>query len=83
VVQKTKLKAGVQASSQKEVVMKKWILICLIAFIPQADFSPEFLEVLKQIYFEKHPGVTKAHVVVSETKSGLIRVEIDQPKTEL
>jgi len=45
--------------------------------------NPEaWIQVFSEIYREKHPG-TKAIVKVGETKSGLIRVEIDTPKVEL
>lgn len=65
--------------------MKKFILIlwCLIAFVPKEAFSPELVEALKQIYFQKHPGQTKAFISINETKSGLIRIEIDQKKQEI
>lgn len=62
------------------------VCLCLIAFIPKKDFqqSPAaFLEALKQIYFEKHPGVQKATVTVDENKLGQVVIIIDQPKTEI
>lgn len=59
------------------------LLLCLIAFIPKAEFdrAPNvWLETLKRVYVEKHPGVTKVEVKMAETPNGLIRIEIDVPK---
>ena len=72
--------------------MKKWILIlwCLIFLMPKAEWEalgPEGQAALKmalsQIYFEKHPGTEKARITGSETKGGMIRIEIDAPKQEV
>lgn len=78
--------------------MKKFLLeivalmLTLICFIPKAEFekNPEaFLEALRQIYFEKHPGTgclpkqvgcKNPTVTIGENKLGQIVVIIDQPK---
>ncbi len=64
-------------------VIASLIVLCLIAIIPKEAFSPEVLEALRQIYFEKHPGVQKATVTVGENKAGQVAIIIDQPKQEI
>lgn len=66
------------------------ICLCLIAFIPKAEWDALgsdgqklLVQSLSQIYFEKHQGVENARVVGRETKSGMIIIEIDQPKMEV